>query len=79
MILWSILICGVLQLGLNADYDRLHELVNQHRTLRAMLEHNLYDEDRKYAYQTLVDNVSLLTPELLNQLTRSLLREGMFS
>ncbi|TYP90217.1 hypothetical protein BCL69_101446 [Nitrosomonas communis] len=79
MILWSILICGVLRLDLNADYDRLHELVNQHRTLRAMLEHNLYDEDRKYAYQTLVDNVSLLTPELLNQLTRSLLREGMFS
>jgi hypothetical protein len=46
MTLWSILVCGVLRLDLNADYDRLHELVNHHRTLREMLGHSLYDEDK---------------------------------
>ena len=76
MTLWSILVCGVLRLDLNADYDRLHELVNQHRTLRAMLGHNLYDEEKKYAYQTLVDNVSLLTPELLDQLNQIIVEGG---
>ena len=63
MTLWSVLVCGVLRLDLNVDYDRLHELVNQHKTLREMLGHSLYDEDKSYAYQTLVDNVGLLTPE----------------
>jgi transposase, IS5 family len=27
---WSILVLGVLRLGLNADYDRILELANQH-------------------------------------------------
>ena len=37
MTLWSILVCGVLRLDLNIDYDRLHELVNQHKTLRDII------------------------------------------
>ena len=32
MTLWRIFVCGVLRLDLNADYDRLHELVNHHDT-----------------------------------------------
>ena len=34
---WSILVLGTLRLGLNADYDRILELANQHKTLREML------------------------------------------
>jgi len=30
MELWKILVCGVVRLDLNEDYDRLHELVNHH-------------------------------------------------
>ena len=37
MSLWSILVLGVLRLGLNCDYDRVMELANEHRTLREML------------------------------------------
>lgn len=76
MTLWSILVGGVLRLDLNADYDRLHELVNQHKTLREMLGHSLYDDDKKYTYQTLVDNVSLLTPELLDKLNQLIVDGG---
>lgn len=76
MPLWRILVFGVLRLDLNIDYDRLHELSNQHRTLRQMLGHSLYDEDREYAYQTLVDNVGLLTPALLDKLNQIIVEEG---
>jgi transposase, IS5 family len=75
MTLWNILVCGVLRLDLNIDYDRLYELVNQHRTLRQMLGHSLYDE-KAYAYQTLVDNVGLLTPELLDKLNQLIVEGG---
>lgn len=76
MTLWHILVFGVLRLDLNIDYDRLHELSNQHRTLRQMLGHGLYDEDKEYAYQTLVDNVGLLTPELLDKLNQIIVAGG---
>lgn len=35
MPLWNIFVCAVLRLDLNADYDRIHELANQHVTFAA--------------------------------------------
>ena len=67
MALWPILVCGVIRLDLNCDYDRLHELVNHHDTLRQMLRHGTFD-DLRYPYQTLKDNVGLLTSELLDEI-----------
>ena len=34
---WKILVLGALRLGLNTDYDRLHELANEHKTIRALI------------------------------------------
>ena len=41
--------------------DRLHNLANHRETVRAMLGHS----DWHYELQTIVDNVSLMRPELL--------------
>jgi hypothetical protein len=75
MTLWSILVCGVVRLDLNIDYDRLQELVNQHATLREMLGHGSFDKAH-YAFQTLKDNVMLLTPELLDKINRIVVPAG---
>ena len=75
MTLWTILVCGVIRLDLNCDYDRLHELVNQHNTLREMLGHGAFS-DVRYHLQTLKDNVSLLTPELLDQINQLIVNAG---
>ena len=75
MELWKILVCGVVRLDLNEDYDRLHELVNHHDTLRAVLGHGEYN-DEYYHYQTLVDNVSLITPELLDKINQVVVSAG---
>lgn len=75
MPLWNILVCGMLRLDLNADYDRLHELVNHHDTRRQMLGHSP-DFEHYYAYRTLVDNVCLFTPELLDKINTLVVREG---
>lgn len=69
MPLWSAFVCGTVRLDLNIDYDRLLELVNHHDTFRAMLGHGEYDKNA-YRYQTLKDNVSLLTPELLAEVNQ---------
>jgi len=52
---WKILVLGVLRQGLNADYDRIHELANQHNTLRLMLGHSGWNDDYQYNLQTLKD------------------------
>ena len=75
MPLWTILVCGVIRLDLNIDYDRLHELVNEHNTLREMLGHGAFD-DVAYHFQTLKDNVSLLTPELLDEINQLVVAAG---
>ena len=76
MELWKILVLGTLRLCLNWDYDRLLEMVNQHRTIRQMLGHGWTDEDEPYALQTLKDNVSLLTPEVLDRINQVVVRAG---
>ena len=75
MTLWRILVCGVLRLDLNCDYDRLLELVNQHNTLREMLGHGPFDQ-YLYNLQSLKDNVRLLTPELLDQINQLVVASG---
>jgi len=75
MALWTILVCGTIRLDLNCDYDRLQELVNQHNTLRQMLGHGAFD-DVRYHFQTLKDNVGLLTPELLDEINERVVQAG---
>ena len=75
MTLWSILVCGVIRLDLNCDYDRLLELVSHHDTLREMLGHSDFN-DTTYSLQSLKDNVRLLTPELLDEINQIVVRGG---
>jgi hypothetical protein len=72
---WRILVLGVMRLALDADYDRLHELANQHRTLRLMLGHGEWDTD-EYKVQTLKDNLMLFTPDILDRINQEVVKAG---
>ena len=76
MKLWRILVMGVLKQGLGCDFDRLHELVNQHRTVREFLGHGAFSQDDTYELQTIIDNVYLLTPELLSEVGQLVVESG---
>jgi transposase, IS5 family len=73
---WRILVLGTLRLGLNADYDRIHELANQHRTVRQMLGHGLVDDEKEYQVQTLKDNLRLFTPKVLDRINQEVVLAG---
>ena len=71
---------GVVKQGLGCvsigcDFDWLHELVNEHKTLRNFLGHTDCDI-QLYHYQTLVDNVSLLNPKLLGNVKQLIVESG---
>jgi transposase, IS5 family len=73
---WRILVLGTLRLGLNADYDRIHELANQHCTVRQMLGHGFADYQDQYHLQTIKDNLRLFTPELLARIDQEVVQSG---
>jgi hypothetical protein len=73
---WRILVLGVLRLGLNADFDRIQELANQHGTLRQMLGHGDWSDQTQYKLQTLKDNLQLFTPEILDRINKEVVDAG---
>ncbi len=76
MALWQILVFGVLKQGLGCDFDRLQDLANHHAKVRAFLGHSDFGDETHYECQTIQDNVSLLTPELLSAVGRLVVESG---
>jgi len=76
MDLWTIFVLGTLRLNCNWNYDKLQEIANNHNKLRQMLGHGIMDADYQYALQTLKDNISLFTPEILDKINRIVIQYG---
>ncbi len=67
MDLWHIFVLGIVRLSHNCDFDKLTDLANNHRTLRLFLDLEATNEKR-YGRQTLIDNISFFTPEILAEI-----------
>lgn len=76
MELWKILVLGTIRLACNWDYDKLKEIADNHKKIRQMLGHGIIDDDKEYPIQTLKDNVSLLTPEVLDRINEVVVEAG---
>jgi transposase, IS5 family len=73
---WKILVLGILRLGLNIDYDRVHELANQHKTIREMLGHSGWFDETVYTLDTIKNNLRLFTPEILDLINQEVVAAG---
>lgn len=73
---WTILVLGVIRLGLSADYDRLQELINHHDTLRQMIGLDGWADKTQFEVQTLKDNLRLFTPEILDRINQVVVNAG---
>jgi len=73
---WKIFVLGMMRLNCDIDYDKLHELANNHKNLRLMLGHSIINWDYHYVLQTIKDNVALFTPEILDKLNRIFVKYG---
>jgi len=78
MDLWKILVLGVIRLVCNIDYDKLHHFANYDLMIRELLGHPRSDwgEPHRYELQTIKDNVSLLTPELIKKINVIVVNAG---
>jgi len=76
MELWKILVLGTIRLNCNWDYDKLKEIADNHATLREMLGHVKWYDTTKYPLQTLKDNISLFTSEILDRINKIVIDYG---
>lgn len=76
MDLWRIFVLGVLKQALDIDFDRLRNLADEHRSLRQMLGHTDYMDEMEYQLQTIIDNVSLLSEDVLVEIYAVVVRCG---
>jgi hypothetical protein len=71
MDLWHILVLAVIRHTLDTNWDRLEDMANYHKLLRQILGIHVERfgiEEMEFAYQTIVDNVSLIDDDLLHQI-----------
>ena len=79
MDLWEILVMGVVRLGLDADYDQLEDLANNHKSFRGILGVEVSDGfglGKEYRIQTLKDNVSLLDEASIGRINTLVVQAG---
>ena len=73
---WQILVLSGVRLGCNLNYDRLQDLAENHRNLRAIMGVGPWDESTSFTWQRIRDNVCLLRPETIDAISHLIVAEG---
>jgi IS5 family transposase len=78
MDIWKIFVFGVIRQACSWDYDKLHHMANNELMIRELLGHDRGDWADKYYYelQTLKDNVSLLSPAIIDEISEIVVKSG---
>ena len=76
MSLWRIFVLASVKMALDCDFDRLRNLADHHRQLRQMMGHADFYDETPYQLQTIIDNVSLLTEEVLVEINDAVVACG---
>jgi IS5 family transposase len=76
MDLWKILVLGTIRLSCNWDYDKVHDIANNHKLIREFMGHTVFEFDQRYGLQTIKDNLLLFTPDVLDRINRVVVAYG---
>lgn len=78
MDLWCIFVLAQVRLCLDISYEMLHNLANNHRTLRQLMgvEREFGYEPVEFEYKTIYENVSMVSDELIAELNNVIVEFG---
>lgn len=78
MDLWCIFVLSQVRLCMNISYDVLHDLANNHRTMRELMgvEYEFGYDRIVFGYQNIYDNVSNLSDELIKEINSVIIGFG---
>jgi hypothetical protein len=73
---WPILVLAGVRLGCNLDYDKLQDLAEQHRTLRQIMGIGDWEDQTRFDWRRIQDNITLIRPETLERINHLIVGEG---
>jgi len=73
---WHILVLAAVRLGCNFTYDHLHDLAENHTTLRAIMGVGPWDKKTSFTWQRIRDNVCKLKPATIDAISQIIVTEG---
>jgi len=78
MDLWCIFVLAQVRLCQNASYDELHNLANNHRTIRQIMgiEKSFGYDREEFSYQNIYDNITMLSDALIAEINAIVLEFG---
>jgi hypothetical protein len=78
MDLWCVFVLAQVRLCLNESYDMLHNLANNHRSMRQLMgiERSFGQQAILFEYQNIYDNVSMLSDEMIKEINEVILYFG---
>lgn len=79
MSLWELFVLGTVRLNLNIDYDRLHDLSNNHQSLRGLMgveTTKVFEDGKYYELQNIKDNLKLLDEETMQKINEVIVKAG---
>ena len=76
--LWIIFVLAQVRLCLNTSYDMLHDLANNHHTMRCLMgiAHEFGYPRTELEYQNIYDNVSLVSDDMLKEINELIVDFG---
>ena len=72
---WCILVLAAVRLGCDLNYDKLHDLAENHRALRSIMEIGEFDETH-FSWKRIRDNVCLLRPATIEEISQLIVSQG---
>jgi hypothetical protein len=73
---WPILVLVAVRLGCNLNYDKLQDLAEQHRVLRQIMGIGDWDEQCRFDWRRIRDNITLVRPQTLERINHLIVGEG---
>ena len=73
---WSILVLAAVRLGCNLDYDKLQDLAEQHRVLRQIMGIGDWDQQTRFDWRRIRDNITLIRPQTLERINHLIVGQG---
>lgn len=73
---WQILVLAAVRVGCGLDYDKLHDLAEQHRALRHIMAIGDWDEETSFNWRRIRDNVCQVRPQTLDKINQLIVAEG---
>lgn len=73
---WQILVLAAVRLGCDLDYDKLQDLAEQHRALRHIMGIGDWDEQTRFDWRRIQDNLTKIRPETIQRINHLIAAEG---